>query len=81
MTNMSAMAGVQRRPTDAPSVVMQGRVSPEVRQLVKHAALRSGTSVSYYLDRLVLDLAEAGDGLLPTVQPPRPQEETLIDVA
>lgn len=74
---MSPTRGVQRRPDYAAAVLLQGRVSPEVRLAVHEAATASGTSVSYYLDRLFKDFLDDA-GQLPHVQPPRPQKETLV---
>lgn len=75
---MSPRPGTQRRPDNIPTVMLQGRVAPEVRTAVGEAATASGVSVSYYLDRLFKDMI-AERGALPHVQPPRPQKETLID--
>ena len=77
---MSPSRGVQRRPANADAVLLQGRVSSEVRAAVKDAATASGVSVSFYLDQLFKDML-ATDGALPTVTPTRPQKETLIDTA
>ncbi len=74
---MSPSRGVQRRPDNAPTVLMQGRVSPEARAAVQEAARASGVSVSFYLDAFIKNiLRETGE--LPRVQPPKPQKETLM---
>ncbi|WP_424937782.1 MULTISPECIES: hypothetical protein [Bacteria] len=73
---MSPTRGAQRRPANAAAVLLQGRVSPEVREAIHAAAKASGTSTSYYLDRYFKDLLDEL-GTLPVVHPPRPQKETL----
>lgn len=75
---MSPRPGTQRRPDNIPTVMLQGRVAPDVRAAVAAAAAASGVSVSYYLERLFKDMLDER-GALPHVQPPRPQKETLID--
>lgn len=75
---MSPRPGTQRRPDNAPSVLMQGRVAPDVRTAVADAAAASGVSVSYYLERHFKDILDER-GSLPHVLPPKPQKETLID--
>lgn len=42
-----------RRPNDAPTVLLQGRVSPTARDDVREAAEASGVTMSYYLDALI----------------------------
>lgn len=73
---MSAKKGRARRPAAAPTVLLQGRVSPESRAAVQEAAERSGVSIAYYLDTLIDQLAEE-HGRLPVIPSPRPQKETL----
>jgi len=73
MTPMSSRA---QRSQNAPTVLLQARVAPEVRQAVKEAAERSGVSVAYYMERFVRDLVDA-HGSLPTVTHPHRQRETL----
>lgn len=75
---MSPRPGTQRRPDNIPTVMLQGRVAPDVRTAVGEAAAASGVSVSYYLERLFKDMLDE-HGSLPLVQPPKPQKEALID--
>lgn len=65
-----------RRADNAPTVLLQGRVSPEARAEVQAAARASGVSLSYYLEALVLQLADENGGL-PLIEGPRPQREEL----
>lgn len=70
------MSNRAQRSQNAPTVLLQARVAPEVRQAVKEAAERSGVSVAYYMEKFVRDLVDA-HGALPTVTHPQRQKETL----
>ena len=81
--DMGAQPNRSRRPENAPTVLLQGRVAPSVRDEVRQAADASGVSLSYYLEALLQDLVRA-QGALPIV--PRPirhqtQEELPIQLA
>jgi len=67
---------ITRRPDNAPTVLLQGRVSPEVRAEYKAAADASGVSVAYYLEALAAKLLDE-HGSMPLVESPRPQREEL----
>lgn len=73
---MSIAPGRARRANDAPTVLLQGRVSPDARAEVRAAAAASGVSMSYYLDTLIKNLVDA-NGAMPLVDSPRPQREEL----
>ncbi|MDR7184611.1 hypothetical protein J2X85_001634 [Microbacterium trichothecenolyticum] len=73
---MSAMKSRARRTDGAPTVLLQGRVSPEARAEVQEAAERSGVSIAYYLEGLIGQLVEE-QGQLPVIPPPRLQREML----
>ncbi|HAS33468.1 MAG: hypothetical protein CMH38_14200 [Microbacterium sp.] len=73
---MSAMKRRARRADGAPTVLLQGRVSPEARAEVQEAAERSGVSIAYYLEALIDQLVE-DNGRLPIIASPRPQKEEL----
>jgi hypothetical protein len=75
MGDMSDYGRRARRANYAPTVLLQGRVSPEAREVVKAAADASGVTMSYYLEALVGLLEENGG--LPLVESPRPQREEL----
>ncbi|WP_281015896.1 hypothetical protein ACQ856_30625 (plasmid) [Mycolicibacterium psychrotolerans] len=80
---MGAQPNRSRRPENAPTVLLQGRVAPSVRDEVRLAADASGVSLSYYLEALINDLVRE-QGCLPVV--PRPsrhsaQEELPIQLA
>jgi hypothetical protein len=79
---MAAMKDRTRRPDGAPTVLLQGRVSPRTRAEVQAAAAANGVSISYYLEAL-LDQLVADQGTLPALNlPGRHQEELPIaDVA
>lgn len=64
-----------RRANDAPTVLLQGRVSPESRATVRAAAEASGVTMSYYLDELVKLLDQQGG--MPLIESPWPQREEL----
>lgn len=57
-------------------MLLQGRVSPEARAEVQLAAERSGVSIAYYMETLILNLVDE-HGSLPLVESPRPQREEL----
>ena len=72
---MSALPGRATR-ADGPSVLVQARISPDIRDEIFEAAARSGVSIAYYLETLLGQVIEA-DGRLPVVRSPRPQREEL----
>lgn len=65
-----------RRANYAPTVLLQGRVSPEARDDVKAAAEASGVTMSYYLETLIKNLVDENGGM-PLVDSPRPQRQEL----
>ncbi|RGE19082.1 hypothetical protein [Leucobacter sp. wl10] len=73
---MSATRARARRRQGSPTVLLQGRVAPEVREAVQDAAASSGVSVAYYMEALIHQLVEE-NGHLPLVDSPRPQHEEL----
>jgi len=73
---MSAIKSRARRAEGAPTVLLQGRVSPQARAAVQEAAARSGVSIAYYMEALI-NMLEAENGQLPVIPSPRPQKETL----
>ena len=77
---MSAGTSRIRRADNAPTVLLQGRVSPQVKDEVHLAAEASGVSLAYYLETLITDLV-AAHGTLPLVAKPatkRTQQELPI---
>ncbi|WP_157887876.1 hypothetical protein [Frondihabitans sp. PAMC 28766] len=73
---MGAMKNRVTRAAGAPTVLLQGRVSPQTRADVQAAAEESGVSIAYYLEGLVARLIEQ-DGTLPLIAPPQRQREEL----
>lgn len=75
MHNPASMDGMSdyglraRRANHAPTVLLQGRVSPEARNDVKEAAEASGVTMSYYLEALITKLVDENGGM-PLVDPP-----------
>lgn len=71
---VGAMAGAHTgrisRPTEAPTELLQARVSPESRAACKAAAAASGATFSYYMDTLIQKLVKE-HGSLPLVDNPR----------
>lgn len=75
IAGMSANRGRVRRPDNVPTVLLQARVSPDIRDEVSAAAAASGVSLAFYLESLLKrDLAESGR--LPIFEI-RPQLEEL----
>ena len=66
---MSAPANRIRRADNSPTVLLQGRVSPQVKSEIAQAAEASGVSLAYYLEALFTDLV-AEHGHLPLVATP-----------
>ena len=64
------------RAPNAPTVLLQARVDPDARAAVQEAAQHSRVSIAYYMERLILQLAEQPDGL-PMISPPVRQQEAL----
>lgn len=75
---MSAMKGRARRAEGAPTVLLQGRVSPEARAEVQEAAARSGVSIAYYLEALIDRLVDQ-NGALPLVDRPLRDRASQLD--
>ncbi len=73
---MSAHQYRARRRQGSPTVLLQSRVAPEVREAVQEAAASSGVSIAYYMEALIQQLVEE-NGTLPLVDGPRPQREEL----
>jgi antitoxin component of RelBE/YafQ-DinJ toxin-antitoxin module len=73
---MSAIKGRARRLENAPTVLLQARVAPEIRAEVQAAAAASGVSIAYYLETF-LRAQMMSEGALPLVELPRPQQEEL----
>jgi len=73
---MSAIKGRAKRADNAPTVLLQARVTPDVREEVQAAAAASGVSVAYYLDTFLRELVQM-NGALPLVAAPRHQAEEL----
>ncbi|MFS0703238.1 hypothetical protein AB6N23_01825 [Cellulomonas sp. 179-A 9B4 NHS] len=65
-----------QRATNAPTVLLQARVDPGARAAVQAAAQHSGVSIAYYMETLILRLAEQPEGL-PVIPPPARQQEAL----
>ena len=61
MTRMAAVKGRSKRsaPRNAPTVLLQGRVSPEAHAAARAAADDAGMSIAAYLEALVLADREA----------------------
>jgi hypothetical protein len=67
-----------RRPNDAPTVLLQGRVS-SARNDVREAAEASGVTMSYYLDALIAKLVSENGGM-PLVDPPARDRANQLDI-
>ena len=76
MVTMSAARGRIRRPDNVPTVLLQARVAPSVREQVAAAAKASGVSFAFYLEALLQQEIEA-HGQLPVLEVGRPQREEL----
>ncbi|GAA3949977.1 hypothetical protein GCM10022383_29500 [Microbacterium soli] len=68
-----------RRANDAPTVLLQGRVSPRARADVRQAAEASGVTMSYYLEALITKLVEDFGGM-PLVDPPARDRANQLDL-
>ena len=66
---MSAPANRIRRADNSPTVLLQGRVSPQIKSELHLAAEASGVSLAYYLETLFTDLVNE-HGHLPLVTTP-----------
>lgn len=77
ITVMETVTRAQRE-HNADTVLLQARVSPDARNAIKAAARRSGVSVAFYMEKLILQMDV--DGALPIIVHPRHGGETL-DVA
>ena len=77
---MSANRGRIRRPDNAPTVLMQARIAPEIRDQVAEAAEASGVSFAFYLENF-LKRELALYGALPILEVHPQQEELPIPAA
>jgi len=73
---MAMEPGRARRRVNAPTVLLQVRVDPEIFALVNEAAAASGAAKALYMQTLLRDLADTG-GRLPVLDIGRPQLEEL----
>ena len=69
---MSAIKGRHRRAENSPTVLLQARVAPEIREEIQAAAAASGVSIAYYLENFFRQQIRE-QGSLPTVELPRRQ--------
>lgn len=79
MDRMSDYGRRARRANDAPTVLLQGRVSPNARDEVREAAEASGVTMSYYLDTLIAKLVSENGGM-PLVDPPVRDRRNQLDL-
>jgi len=77
---MSAVRGRARRAENTPTVPLQGRVDPVVRQTLDAAAEASGLSLGLYVDLFVTRTLET-EGKLPVLRLASHQEELPIEAA
>ena len=68
-----------RRANDAPTVLLQGRVSPSARDDVREAAEASGVTMSYYLEALINKLVHE-NGSMPLVDRPARDRANQLDI-
>jgi hypothetical protein len=76
LDGMAAIKGRARRPANAPTVLVQLRVSPESRAILHGAAAASGVSVAQFADALMRYLDQE-PGRMPLLFAPPPQSEEL----
>lgn len=74
--HMSAQKGRVRRTDNTPAVLLQARVTPEIREAIQRAAAVSGVSLSLYVEDVFRALI-TDQGALPVVDSGRPQREEL----
>ncbi len=77
---MSAPANRVRRADNSPTVLLQGRVSPQVKSEIAQAAEASGVSLAYYLEALFTDLV-AEHGRLPLVATPSKHTQQELPIS
>lgn len=73
---MSAQRGRVRRTDNTPAVLLQARVTPEIREAIQRAAAQSGVSIGLYVEDVFKALI-SDHGTLPVVESGRPQREEL----
>lgn len=76
LDGMAAIKGRARRPANAPTVLMQLRVSPESRAILQNAAEECGVSAAQYADALLRYLDQEL-GQMPRLYARPPQAEEL----
>ncbi|NYF18473.1 hypothetical protein HDC37_003337 [Microbacterium sp. AK009] len=76
---MSDFGRRARRANDAPTVLLQGRVSPTARDDVREAAEASGVTMSYYLEALINKLVDE-NGSMPLVDRPSRDRANQLDI-
>ena len=83
MVCMSAIAGRRRRPANAPTVLVQARVDPALREKVHRAAKAAGVSVARYMELLIAheQLDENGRPVWWPEDPNPTQEELPLKTA
>lgn len=78
-SKLAPMSGLKTRRPQAGGgdlVLLQGRVAPETRDVMKDAAARSGASMAFYLEAFIQHYLEV-HGEMPVLTPPTRQAEEL----
>lgn len=78
MNYMGVTRGTRKRETNVPSVLLQARISPDLKDEVQAAAAASGVSTAFYLEALLR--AQVDSGGLPTIGRPRIHTELELPV-
>lgn len=65
---MAVSRGTVTRAANLPSVLLQARISPELKDEIAAAAADSGVSVAFYLEALLT--SQANGGVLPRIAVP-----------
>lgn len=78
---MSAIKGRHRRAENSPTVLLQARVAPEIRQEVQAAAAASNVSIAYYLETFIRQQIREQGSLPPVDLPTRREQELPIPAA
>jgi len=75
---MSTIVGRLRRTDNAPTVLLQARVTPAVKEAVDRGAQASGLAISYYVDELIQSLLDTNGMLEMAVPASLDQERALL---
>jgi len=79
MNHMAVTKGTVTRTVNTPSVLLQARIDPALKDEIAAAAAESGVSTAYYLEALLR--AQMAEGFLPRIAPTRTRQQLELPIS